>query len=79
MLTIFCCVWIIKIITRGILQGISAVGGARVWMGVRLYRGDLDGGEERERKGGRRRREEAQRHSKRDTEEARGNVKAIII
>lgn len=57
----------------------GAVGGARVWMGVRLYRGDLDGGEERERKGGRRRREEAQRHSKRDTEEARGNVKAIII
>lgn len=26
----------------------GAVGGARVWMGVRLYRGDLDGGEERE-------------------------------
>ena len=65
----------------------GAVGGARVWTGVSLYRGDLDGGEERERerereqqrKGGRRSVEEAQRHSKRDTEEVRGNVKAIII
>ena len=27
----------------------GAVGGARVWTGVSLYRGDLDGGEERER------------------------------
>lgn len=36
----------------------GAVGGARVWTGVSLYRGDLDGGEEREREQQRKREED---------------------
>lgn len=59
----------------------GAVGGACVWMGVSLCRGSRDENEEREqqREGGRQKIKESQRHSKRDTEEAKGNVKAIII
>lgn len=59
----------------------GAVGGACVWMGVSLCRGNLDesGEREREQQRERGRIKESQRHSKRDTEEAEGNVKAIII